>query len=177
MPEIPYGFCHCGCGQKTNVPTETKRKLGMAEGRPMRFRQGHHARLKKADIRIEDRGYKTACWISQQRNGPRQYCRLRDANGVQRQAHRLYYERFVGPIPDGLQIDHLCCNKLCVNPAHLEPVTAAENTRRGCAKLNEEAVREIRLRLERPEDLAKRFGVAASTIRAVQARRAWRDVA
>lgn len=45
-------------------------------------------------------------------------------------SHRVAYQALVGPIPDGLQIDHLCRNKMCCNPAHLEPVTALENTRR-----------------------------------------------
>ena len=45
-------------------------------------------------------------------------------------AHRLAYEMLVGPIPDDLTIDHLCRNTMCVNPDHLEPVTAEENTRR-----------------------------------------------
>jgi hypothetical protein len=44
--------------------------------------------------------------------------------------HRLAYELLIGPIPDGLHIDHLCLNKLCCNPWHLEPVTQQENRRR-----------------------------------------------
>lgn len=51
-------------------------------------------------------------------------------DGVGRLAHRISYEKGMGPIPEGLQIDHLCRNKLCVRPAHLEPVTNAENSRR-----------------------------------------------
>ena len=46
-------------------------------------------------------------------------------------AHRLAYEMFIGPIPDGMELDHLCRNRGCVNPAHLEPVSHRENTLRG----------------------------------------------
>ena len=51
-------------------------------------------------------------------------------NGTNVRGHRWAYEHFVGPIPDGLHLDHLCRTPLCVNPDHLEPVTPAENTRR-----------------------------------------------
>lgn len=54
-------------------------------------------------------------------------------------AHRFSYEHFVGPIPEGLELDHVkdrgCVSKLCVNPDHLEPVTHAENRKRGRLKV------------------------------------------
>ena len=52
-------------------------------------------------------------------------------NGKLRMAHRVSYEMFVGPIPVGLQLDHLCRNRGCVRPDHLETVTNQENARRG----------------------------------------------
>lgn len=48
-------------------------------------------------------------------------------------AYRFAYEQRFGPVPSGLQLDHLCRNKACVNPEHLEPVTQAENIRRAAA--------------------------------------------
>lgn len=49
--------------------------------------------------------------------------------------HSVTYTWFVGHVPAGLQLDHLCCNTLCVNPAHLEAVTQQENVRRTAARM------------------------------------------
>ena len=79
---------------------------------------------------IEDRGYETPCWIWQRRIQVRGYAEFsvtRDSSGL---VHRYAYKVYIGPIPDGLQIDHLCKVKCCVNPAHLEPTTNAINCRR-----------------------------------------------
>ena len=55
-------------------------------------------------------------------------------DGRVQRAHRVVYQILIGPIPKGLELDHLCRNRACVNPAHLEPVTGAENIARGESK-------------------------------------------
>lgn len=60
----------------------------------------------------------------------RGYGQYHPVHGKTVKAHRYSYEALVGPIPEGLTIDHLCANKSCVNPEHLEPVTRGENVRR-----------------------------------------------
>ena len=55
----------------------------------------------------------------------------KENNGGMVYAHRAAYELIVGPIPDGLTLDHLCRNRACINPDHLEPVTMKENVLRG----------------------------------------------
>lgn len=74
------------------------------------------------------------CWIWVARLNRNGYGRLHH-EGFEKMAHRVCYETFVGPIPEGLLLDHRCRNRCCVNPAHLEPVTHQVNTLRGEAKL------------------------------------------
>lgn len=70
------------------------------------------------------------CWIwkSPRKDG---YGTIRAKERRGQLVHRASYEIHVGPIPDELQIDHLCRNRACCNPEHLEPVTQRENLARG----------------------------------------------
>lgn len=68
------------------------------------------------------------CWLWTGRVDRNGYGRF--SLGTERLAHRVAFRLFVGPVPDGLELDHLCRSRSCVNPAHLEPVTRRENLRR-----------------------------------------------
>ena len=86
-------------------------------------------RLKFVEERFWSKVNKTdTCWIWTAAKNQDGHGRFRHGRLVL--AHRFAYELLVGPIPKGLDLDHLCQNPACVNPAHLEPVTRKENTRR-----------------------------------------------
>ncbi len=72
----------------------------------------------------------SGCWLWQRPLDKDGYGKL-GFRGNSRAAHRVAYMVFVGPWGEGLELDHLCRVRNCVNPAHLEPVTGAENYRRG----------------------------------------------
>lgn len=70
------------------------------------------------------------CWLWQGAKYQNGYGAFTDARHRSVKAHRFAYEDMVAPIPEGLQVDHLCHAPACVNPWHLEPVDALTNTRR-----------------------------------------------
>lgn len=102
---------------------------------PVGKRDFRSARLVPADpiarfwARVDRRGADD-CWPWLAGAVPGGYGRFH-VDGRPVATHRFAYELACGPIPDGLQLDHLCRNRICVNPAHLEPVTCRENVRRG----------------------------------------------
>lgn len=75
------------------------------------------------DFVVSDSG----CWLRTKRVDRDGYGRI----GKRTLAHRYFWEAFNGPIPDGLELDHLCRVTSCCNPSHLEPVTHRENMLRG----------------------------------------------
>lgn len=83
------------------------------------------------DYKTIDCGYTTACWVWQKSRYPNGYGQYTKRDGHRGLAHRAYYELLCGEVPDGMELDHLCRNRACVNPDHLEPVSGSENRRRG----------------------------------------------
>ncbi|WP_443055402.1 HNH endonuclease signature motif containing protein [Streptomyces sp. ISBFB 2968] len=74
----------------------------------------------------------TGCWLWTGVHVGTGYGQV-DVNGCKRPAHRVVYEFLIGDIPEGLDLDHLCRVRLCVNPWHLDPVTRKINIIRGDA--------------------------------------------
>jgi len=87
------------------------------------FIKGHHFRKPGPEIVIDPFG----CWVWAKHADVRcGYGRMWDGEKV-RSAHAVYYERKYGPVPQGQELHHLCGQRLCVNPDHLQVVTRREH--------------------------------------------------
>ena len=129
----PTGLCQCGCGEPAPIAKRTKSKLVHVKGQPVRFQRGHQFR--KFHVPVGERLAKqsertsTGCLVWTGPTAGAGYGVISHKNRLA-YVHRVSYELSNGPIPSGLEIDHLCEVKLCLEPSHLEAVTHAENMRR-----------------------------------------------
>lgn len=151
-------FADCGLGKTPMQLTWAQRVIERTNGRVFWLWIGSVNRHGYGNLLTSDHG----------RKGPRHSFN----------AHRAYYLRFVGDIPMGYHIDHLCRNRRCVNPSHLEAVSVAVNLRRGIqTRLCEADVAEIRIRVSSGElqrRVAQSFGVHKSHVSKIVSGAKWR---
>jgi hypothetical protein len=171
-----YGLCRCGCGGQTAIAHKNQtREPRWVKGEPKPFLP-HHKPPRKPDNYIIDET--TGCWVWQGAKWGDGYD-IAMRQGKPTSMVRLYWEQAHGrDFPEGMVPDHLCRNRACVNPDHIEPITQRENIRRGrVAKLTIEQVREIRaLRgIEHFHSIAARYNVTANYIHGLWRGVAWGD--
>lgn len=130
VPPNPSGLCECGCGQTTPIATRNDSWRNIRKGDHRRF-VSKHGFGRPAEKRFWEKVKKgDVCWTWTGMKISKGYGYFW-VDGVMQAAHRYSYELLAGPIPKGLELDHLCRNPACVNPDHLEPVTHRENSLRG----------------------------------------------
>lgn len=171
---IEHGFCQCGCGAKTPIARQSITKTGIVRGQPTRFIRNHNRKHATPEYIVNA---DTGCW-EWTRSKVSGYGRKVDPlTGKLVMAHRWFYEQRNGEISEGLELDHLCRNRRCVNPEHLEAVTRTVNIRRCPAtKLTHESAIEIRSLyaggLTAPE-IAPKFGIGLSQVYRIAHGESW----
>lgn len=110
--------------------------------------------------------FKGECWLWPYAINSQGYGQLQISK-KRYEAHKWMFEQIKGPVPHKSELDHICRQRSCINPEHLQPVSHAENCRRGYnAKLNEDKVRAIKslFGTKSQREIAELYGVSRATI-------------
>lgn len=165
-------ICACGCGR---IVTDIRLNYCRGHSPKKRARRSDWLGIHRYTVNP-----KTSCW---EWTGPKNkfgYGIVQISNGKSQCAHIAMYNEKVGPVPDGLELDHIVCNnKGCINPEHVIPTTCLANSRRANATVTVEQVKEIKALLGfgfTRTDIAKKLNISYSVIAHIHAGNSWRDV-
>lgn len=197
--ETPYGYCHCGCGQKTNVIQFSNKRSGIIKGQYSRFLLGHAQRVKNVTqeyifwSRVAITADDEKCWEWQGACDSSGYG-TKNWHGRTISTHRLAWLLMRGEIPNGFYVCHSCDNPRCVNPKHLFIGTSQDNaldrSRKGrnrkqsgeqstCCKLTSGQVHEIRRRYSTGgitiKQLATEYGISPSQTSRIVHNETWKE--
>jgi len=196
--EIPYGYCQCGCGQKTPLYKTTKKSAGRIKGEVARFLKHHgKSRARTHEQVVSDFWSKVAIranddlcweWLASKNKKGYGYVGIGEKRMVK--AHRFAWAYPDYVIPDGLHVLHSCDNPSCCNPKHLFLGTQMDNIKDMISKkrdhfltglkLTSKEVLEIRSRYKvggvSQSALAKEFKVSHSNISFIIHRKTWKDL-
>lgn len=196
---IPAGFCQCGCGQLTRVPTRSSPSRGQAKGVPLMFVHGHNQRGNVTPLadrfwpKVDRSGGTDACWPWTGATKGKGKGNFRVSSDKTVIASRMAWELTWGPIPDGMEVCHRCDFPLCCNPykclflgTHVENMAdrdakgrQAHGERSGKAVFPESTAREI-LRLAalgwRRDAIAARLDVSSDNVRNIVSGRRWKHL-
>lgn len=140
MTDVEYGYCHCGCGEKTTICDRTRPERGMVKGEPRKYINHHFSKTQEFKGAYGDRAERfwskvnkdtpNGCWLWTA--GTRKGYGIFHFTSGSTFAHRVAWILTHGDIPSSVDVCHNCPNgdnKLCVNPAHMFIGTRSDNTK------------------------------------------------
>jgi hypothetical protein len=190
--DTPYGFCHCGCGNKTTIRKKNHALHKCVKGEPAMFLPGHSGRLgptlkERLESKISMEPM-TGCWLWTGFCSPTGYGHI-GLNNVVYLVSRMAWQIYRGPIPEGMDVCHTCDTPQCASPHHLFLGTHTDNLQDAVkkgrmsmgekvhwAKLKEAQVIAVREDTRHPRIIAEEYGVVRGTIELIRKRKTWKHI-